>query len=494
MSVQLNEKPTVIRALGPLEIFVSAHHLLRTACRTIVTGRYAIPADSSFQVLAPILEQALALTILEHPLLTVGLASEDSKQPSWVRVKHIDLEGMITWTQAPESDNYDQFLEQVLMKHHDTPFPDLETVPGWRLTVLRNSDIPLRYIDVAFHYNHANIDGISGKIFHKALHRNLNLVSGGNTDALRAVEMDCHILHLPQDLQLPPTQEDLMKFPISPSFLISTAWKGLRPSFFVPEEFARWAPIQASPNETTLQLFTAEAADMRHLLSACRKNRTTITGLFHALVLVSLSQRLPNQPGFVGGSTINTRRFIEDDTLDPDNLMGNFVTLMTHFFDSKFVSALRARARSSDNSIAGLQDLIWEVAARIRAELTQKLERGTADDMMGLVGLMAKGDFRPILKSEMKKHRECSWEVSNLGTMDVSTPEGTEWRVEQLISSQSAVANGAAILIFPISVKGGRMCTAITAQKAVVEPALIEGLANDLDTWLKVLANDTTMA
>ncbi|KAI0007138.1 alcohol acetyltransferase [Xylariaceae sp. FL0662B] len=493
MHTQQNEKSTVIRALGPLETFISAHHLLRTAYRTIVTGRYAVPAHSSPQALARILERAVALTILEHPLLAVGQADEDSKQPSWVRLKQIDLGDMIIWAQAPGSEDYAQFLGQILMQHHDTPFTDLDTVPGWRMTVLRPSDIPTQYIDVVFQYNHANVDGISGKIFHQTLHRNLDLVSGENKEALWGLNMDGHVLHLPQNLRLTPTQEELLKFPISPSFIVGTAWKGLRPSYFVPAEFARWAPIQASPNETSLQLFTTDAADMKHLLSACRSNRTTITGLLHALTLISLSRRLPNQPGFVGSSTINMRRFIEDDTLDPDHMMGNFVTLMTHLFDSKFVSELRVHTRGSGDSIAGLQDLVWEVAAKIRAELVQKLERGTADDMMGLVGLMAKGDFRSILKGEMKKHRECSWEVSNLGTMDVATAEDTEWSVERLISSQSAVANGAAILIFPISVKGGCMCTTITAQKAVVKPALAEALATDLAAWLEVLAKDASM-
>jgi hypothetical protein len=177
--------------------------------------------------------------------------------------------------------------------------------------------------------------------------------------------------------------------------------------------------------------------------------------------------------------------------------MGNYVTLMGHAFDQNL--AIKVRELQQQQPLGGkehLQGLVWEIATRVRGELEQKMKTGTKDDMMGLVGMMAgSGDFRSILKGELQKDREFSWEVSNMGTLDAGVPltangaeNAGEWRLERLVSSQSAVANGAAILVFPISLKGGALCTTITAQKGVVDEMLTEGLTADLEDWFSHLS------
>ncbi|KAH7317033.1 alcohol acetyltransferase [Stachybotrys elegans] len=495
----------VIRPLGPLESFISTHHLLQTAYRTILTGRYGIPSSSSLDAVKAELEKAIALTVLEHSMMQPGLADEDSKQPQWVRLPSLQLDSMVTWA-VSDAASHEECLTTHLVRLHSQPFTQLETLPGWRITVLQcPDDAPAPFVDVIFNYNHANADGMSGKIFHSSLNRNLLLVSRAEPSVMSrlAETLSNHTLQLPKDSKLSPTQEELMKFPVSIPFVLGLGWKGLRPRFFVPGDYAKWAPMRetddAHPNETTMQLVVTEAPTLQRLLASCRSHKTTITGLLHALIFISLCHRLSTQPGFNGGTTVNMRRFINaEDTAKykPDSMMGNYVTLMGHAFDHSLTA--RARALQHDAKKEQLQDLVWEVAARVRGELEQKMQTGTRDDMMGLVGMMAgSGDFRSILKGELQKDREFSWEVSNMGTLDADAapaPTGSDgaggWQLERLVSSQSAVANGAAILVFPISVKGGVLCTTITAQKGVVDEQLTEGLAKDLEDWLADLVKE----
>ncbi|KAI0471835.1 alcohol acetyltransferase [Xylariaceae sp. FL0804] len=436
-------------------------------------------------------------------MLQPGLAGQDSPKPCWVRLQQMDMTTMITQVEVSKPEDYDQRLQQVLVEHHNTPFPDLETVPSWRVTAMTPVWDSADFIEVVFAYNHALLDGMSGKIFHQALQRQLHSVSIEDAEALSALKLENHVLELPQDSKLSPPQQDAIKFATTWSFTIAFAWRNIRPYTTPPAGYARWAPISVTPNETTLQLFTTPAADMQRLLVACRRHQTTITGLLQALTLVFFCREIRQQQAFFSTSTIDFRRYIVDRSLQPDSLMGNYVSMFTHKFDEALVAELRGlplppttTSDGDDDDGHSMSEAVraraWAIAAQEKAHLRSKLGDGVNNDMMGLIGRWLGGDFRVVARNELRKQRRNNWEVSNLGVCDSAAGAGAEalWPLRRLVASQSSVACGAAMLIFPISLRGGDMCTTVTAQRSVVDEALTQALARDLDKWLRLLARE----
>ncbi len=63
-----------------------------------VTCRYVIPDLAATNLsLEEVLDQAIALTLLEYPLLQVGIKNGGSRTPSWVRLDQIDLRQQVKW-------------------------------------------------------------------------------------------------------------------------------------------------------------------------------------------------------------------------------------------------------------------------------------------------------------------------------------------------------------------------------------------------------------
>ena len=131
----------------------------------------------------------------------------------------------------------------------DSRFNDLENRLGWRPRVLHDSD--MGRLEVVFGWNHANFDGISGKIFHETLQRNLN-----------AQNHEAHFAWLDKNSTLlltrivhgafPLPQEQTANYRVTPGYLLSSAWKELRPSLLRRKTTtqATWAPIRSPPLET----------------------------------------------------------------------------------------------------------------------------------------------------------------------------------------------------------------------------------------------------
>jgi hypothetical protein len=87
-------------------------------------------------------QQAIALTVLDHPMLQASVTGEDSKQPHWTKTERIDLRERIKWTTIDTSSNDEAALIDVLKMQHDTPFSGQDIRPPWRITVLKYNDAP----------------------------------------------------------------------------------------------------------------------------------------------------------------------------------------------------------------------------------------------------------------------------------------------------------------------------------------------------------------
>jgi hypothetical protein len=124
-------------------------------------------------------------------------------------------------------------------------------------------------------------------------------------------------------------------------------WKGLKPEWiFSPGNMhTRWAPIKASPYQTRFRNFTLDSDILMKLVSACRLHHTTLTGLFQALCLVSLSTALQGAAGFASRTPYDLRNILPANTeqypwLRPKESMCNYGSVIDHEFDPELISTI----------------------------------------------------------------------------------------------------------------------------------------------------------
>ncbi|KAK9777981.1 putative Alcohol acetyltransferase [Seiridium cardinale] len=489
----------VIRPLGLLEGYESVQHLLGLYYSCAVTCRYATPGlqitSSNGSSIEDVGERALALTILEHPLLQVGLADEDSKKPSWVQLKSLDLRKQLEWLTVAEDENDEDTLLGALQAKHTNPFTNQNEQPTWRVVVLKTAG--LAHMDVLFAYNHAMGDGMSGKIFHQSLLKKLNLVSSGQLVG----ELQDHTLSLPTITNLTPPMEELLKFPMSPGFLAIEGWKGIRPSFATTKSAsaASWAPVNYLPREIGVRLVRVDDAALQVILDKCRQEKTTLTGLLHTLIFLSFAARLqPDRArAFEAGTPFNMRRYLTAPStshpdLKPDTTIGNFAAFHTYRYGTKATAKIRAElqeARNNTEKVGVLERSLWSIAQDFKVQLAEKLAAGPKDNTLGLLKLVS--NWKKYFKDEYNKPRVISWEVSNLGAFsgqprssEAPSSDGDGWTIDRAIFSQSAAVLGPAYLVNPISVAGRNLMLSCTWQKDVVEEAFGIGVTADLQRWL----------
>ncbi|KAK8053212.1 hypothetical protein PG996_012513 [Apiospora saccharicola] len=399
-------RPKVLRSLGALgylpfpfnrEKFESALHSLNVYYGFALTCRYAIPAalrgEADEDALREHFEKAVALAVLDHPLLQVGLADESTKEPVWVRLDLIDLRHHIQWQTVPMDldvklsrsssssstatigNVMDTALEDVIKAQHDMPFPDLEARPGWKMVVLRAPD--LGYLEAFFGLNHANADGESAKMFQRTLLEKLNLLSATSSSSslsppvLSNLDLQDHILTLPvmPASKFTPAHETLMDLPLSPAWAASIVLKQILPSWLRshPLKPLPWAPQRPVPVRTALRLVHVDDAALGRVLDACRSHDTTLTGLVQAISVTSLAMRTPAAAAatpqtssstkqkkkkkkdkplpIILGTPVSMHRYIRPEALGakaqgPDRAMVNSVTYCFHKYHGRRLATL----------------------------------------------------------------------------------------------------------------------------------------------------------
>ncbi|KAL8372280.1 hypothetical protein RB595_001865 [Gaeumannomyces hyphopodioides] len=532
-------KPRVLRKLGNLEKYQVGMHHGRYYTGTSVLCRYVIPR-SVLETAAPeagyenpeaaavarVLELAVASVVLEQPLLRVGLLGEAASDPSWVELDSINLADHIEWrfpdTTADKAETGRQ-RHKLAREQLDTEFTDFETRPGWKVIA---SWLGRQRIDVLFVWNHAHMDGMSGKMFHGSLLRHLN--SGPAAGAAPALKGG-HVLAVstPKD-RFPPAQDDVVVFPVSAVFAAKEGWKEYRPVSLTPRDeratLAFWVPhVQEGGGrpESRLRVIETPAAELGPLLRRCRDRGTTLTGLLHALALASLSLQLAGgdkeelSRAFTAATAMNTRRFADDKVeqadggagnrkwrkkypwFEPTGAMGNYVSCLSHKFFPQTVADMRrewaavAAADAPLGTLPGpLRELVWTAAVMARGDIDRRIEAGPKDDLMGVMRVV--GNWNDFLKAKYKRAREASWLVTNIGVIDggEAAAEGERWTVDDAEFHLGADVLSAALEISAVSVKGKGLKTTICWQDGATEQAIGEGFAANLEAWLRELAGD----
>ncbi|RYP70117.1 hypothetical protein DL771_005629 [Monosporascus sp. 5C6A] len=464
---------------------------------TVVACRYVIPpglrSPSRRRELMDVVKAAVIEVISKHPMLQVGLRGADSNKPVWVQLGSIDLREHIEWRHLEDLEDLETSLRSVIESELDIQFQRVDSQPGWRLLVLHQQKLAADSLEILFTYNHPNADGTSGVIFHKDLLHSLDAaqeqqsVHGGPILVLSEAV-----------LRLPPPPEQWSRLPVSAPFVLKSAWDEYRPSVFrMTPTLARWAPIVTSPCKTRVREFSIDNNLLTNVLTACRKNNTTITGLLHSLALVSFASRVDEAiaPAFEGGTPINLRNVLlskhpEYPGLTLKQTMGNYVTMTSHKFGAALVAQIRSRIDprdTADSLSPELVNLMWDSAAKVRKEIRSRLDEGVKNDQVGLMKLV--GDWRAQLKGKAEKPRRLSWSVTNVGVIEGRcatslAAQDKRWSIRRAQLGVSAEVPGPALFISALSVAGERLTISCSWQEGVINVMVVERIAADLQKWL----------
>ncbi|KAI8677384.1 hypothetical protein NCS56_00628300 [Fusarium sp. Ph1] len=481
--MQSSSESRVLRTLGLVERYQSALHLLDLYPSTVLTCHYKTPhhlitTPAGQPDLEEFWERAVARNIIQHPLMQVGQINEDSAEPAWVQLDTINLSQHISWRLVTSSEDYPTIRKKILHEQLSTKFSDLGTRPGWRTVVLKQESDDLM------------------EIFHETMLETLNHAGGGSDFPL----VRNHILKTVANKQnLPPPQETAGNCSTSFGYMADMIWEDVKPRLFgwasTPPTI--WPPICPKPYETRFRTLTIDNQMLQGVLAACRAHKTTLTGLLHAIALISLTPHVPKEVSEVTGSTpLNLRRFIPARSeafpnLEPDRTVSCCVTSTKHKFNQEVLDQIRDRVRTAgdDSKLSTCADIMWDVSARVREELQEKLSQGLKNDLVGMMGFVA--DWREHAKEAQQKPRAATWLVTNLGVLDGengSVQLAGTWSIQRADFLLSADVAGPALTICPVAVKGRDLTINVGWQGGVVDDELGEQLVGDIEKCFRDMA------
>lgn len=455
-----------------------------------ITGRYEAARPLSREAWKDWIGTALASVVEGEPYLRVGIVDEDSTRACFVHVPRIDLDKQVAWHSAPcaSEEEYKSALGKVLEDRHDSLWPDTGTRPPWKATVVDGSADPeVSRVDIIYSWHHAIGDGLSGKIFHESLLSALRLhdVPSGHPP-IKSPE-----LHFPDPPVLPPPQEEVVKFTLSWWYIFKTLWAEIRPSFLAPKEEPVWAggPVDfQGPYRTRVRLLDVDGETRDGLLVVCRIHKTTLTGLVHALTLLSLARQLPSERVLTSQTPMSLRPYVSAPATDLAKSMSVLVGTCIHQFPADQVRALQSFLAAKDENPAALEGMLWEIAADVKTELMDKAASLPADDVMGLLSLA--GDWRERFRQMDGKPPKTTWEVSNVGVISGDDGSGGV-RISRLLFSQSATLTGSALNTSVAGCEGdGGVGITWTWPEGVLEEGLVEGVGRDIEMWIGSLARN----
>ncbi|EEU36901.1 uncharacterized protein NECHADRAFT_94006 [Fusarium vanettenii 77-13-4] len=498
-NAELPVAKTRLRRLGCLELYQSALHNVRHYCGTTVTCRYLLPPPlASFDMQKEVVrkfENAVAQTILQFPMLQVGLVGESTRRPYWVSLPTIDLADHIHWHILADSKRYDEQYNANLLYQLDAKFEHLETKPGWRLLLMRTETDG--FVDAMFVWNHANCDGMSGKIFHLSLLESLDRPTNWGSFLPDSSAIPAALTA--QDLPLP--QEKLAKHPITLGFAFSQVWHTFGPSLLSSKSAkATWAPLQLGSYASQTTSFSIQNAALCRILGACRQHGTTLTGLLHGIILACLACYVPEKKAraFTASTAMDQRRFMypeKGNAADTQRKVQNCVSTIHHTFDSDLVADIRATARANNWENQPVRDLereIWSASRISRGDIEERLNAGLKNNIVGLMKLVH--DWQEYHGDQAKRDRELSWIVTNLGVIDGEGESGTDvhdgnerWSINQANFALSAHLAGPFVQVSALSVKGQDLCISLSWQDSDEGNEICAQLAQGMEAWLGFL-------
>lgn len=393
-----------------------------------MTCRYQRSAAISQSGFENELYHALGQVVANQPMLQASILNEDSNAAKFGQLQEINLRDHVSFKNL-SCETAEEYESALLTENESclaTLFPDVASQSPWRITVLRPSDgavAPnLDFHDVMFSFHHSLMDGTSGRKFHELLLQALNSPLKQQEEA-----SSNHIISFSAVQKLSESQEDAIPFTNSIPFVVKAFWNELAPSALKPRKEIPWhgKPTDYKlPNTVHVRAIDVVPQDVEKLLVACRQHSTSLTGLIHALALVSFSRHLTEAEAstFACSTPINLRPWFGPNAGPTHKeLLRCLITSHTHSLEGDLVREVRA---CNDED---LTDLIWKNARRMKSEIANKTASLPHNDVGGLIKYI--GDWFTMWRRKEGGPRSDSWEVSNIGKLLDKSEAPAKWSV-----------------------------------------------------------------
>ncbi|KAJ4305794.1 Alcohol acetyltransferase [Kalmusia sp. IMI 367209] len=390
------------------------------------------------------LYSALHTCIHEYNYLSVVVEDMHTDRAYYRRVPFINLEQHIFISEQRRDDDSKKYVEKILASEVDTPFtPGL---PPWRIVVL-----PLRHeYLIIFSFSHTLGDGINGKAFHRTLLHALQSARGDNEDISSIFPVSSRPLPAPFDtperlpiswsyllapfvaLFIPPFLSRLMGLRTSASVVDAGTWTGSR--IFVSEK----------PSHTQLKMREIAPAVLEKALRIARTHDAKFTGLFQHLVVRALNKNLANSSftNFVSATAMNMRKSVGISD-DQDGL----------FASGCYIKHLRHPLPSATGILTFDEWATITSSTRELAEASSTLQ----DQAIGLLRYLP--SIRKWTAGKIGQQRDCSFEVSNIGTFEALggsfNDSKVHARITQMVFATPGEIIGGPLKFMVMSVKGG---------------------------------------
>ncbi|CAH0003623.1 unnamed protein product [Clonostachys byssicola] len=441
--------PGFLRFASPGEQRCIAREVLGLYNCVVVGAIYTLPSDFGSPTQPEACFHPLKRCVQDHPFLSVVVRDIQTDKPFYEQIPTVQLSQHVSLL-PPSDQNITAAIQAALAPELDRPFAD--GIPPWRIVVLPLKEPSSCFI--AFAYSHVLGDGASGAAFHRTFLKALAEGDGGKPGKTSETA--------PASLKLlAPPFDTPARLPITWGFLL-----GPLIASFLPAFIAR------------LLVKEIEAPVLDNALRAARDHDTKLTAILQALIVGALSKAIPDPKitNFVSQTVLNMRPAVG---ISADQ-MGNMTSAAYPIYP---------RSNSQSDTFS---DSDWAVARDATRELAENASR-LRDQAIGLLRFVM--SVRMWMLGKLGQRRECSFELSNLGAVDVSHyPDAPGAKITKIIFSQTAAAISVPINFNFSAVKGGEgLIYTVTWQKGALnmtekdEGDFVEGLCQSLSQGLENL-------
>ncbi|PPJ58313.1 hypothetical protein CBER1_04502 [Cercospora berteroae] len=400
--------------------------------------------------------KALKRCIIQHPALSTTIRYQPTEKFELVRPAKVDISQHLQIVDDIGQGN--AFLQNILDRLHNDPIVEDDSIPQWKAVVVRLET----GFHLAFSCSHGLADGRSGQAFHATFLETLQNLSSYDQD----IDEDT-ILPTTKQWNPPPPMERLGNLTISWKFLlgplaneyfpkavtrflglaeekVEDLWLGAKEKPALPEEGELLA--------TGVRVASVPADVLELVLVSARMHDAKLTGLVSFLIARALARSLQKRgqaySSFLAPLPIDLRRALGKGQGQIANYVSNIVEM---------ISIPSTRISDQD-----LSDSEWLQVRNTTARLLTA--SGTlADQPVGLLKYLM--NFREYTLKKAKAPATESFEVSNVGLFDgtgAAEDASPQWRVDQMLFSQSANAGGPPLNFNLASAKGGDLTITAT--------------------------------
>lgn len=468
-----------LTCLGLMERFNILRNYIDFYHSVSVTAVYTAPESlfSKHGGVQDLVYACLASVINDHAILGVTIADEGTPEPKWVRLETIDLGQIVKVNSDPTLD-----LDVWINHGHHMPFKTTPDLPLWRVLIATDvsgiqSSPGTTTFSVGFVYHHGIGDGLSGAVFHLSFRDALAKLT--TSDEQTAINP---IIPIPKNPLL-PTLEMGTKLPLGIWFTLKII---IATFIYKPKDSLLWTGsfISASaprPPICNTRSIYFPSTTVSKLLTLCRTNKTTMTGLISVLIARKLALIYPTSTHFAASIPISLRKFTGHTARD----MGCFVSDSKALFASEASPAAGYVGCASPFTPPSASDeALWESARQVKKSLDEKAAT-PKNQGVGLLKFVA-GDFIKFFMDSLGTQRTYSFELTNLGGVDGAVGEAVSF--DRVVFSAGGCTFAPPYGFQLVTAKGGDMCLNLKWESGVVRDEDAGELLSTVGDWLKGLA------